>query len=86
MKLSEKIAIAIDGFVLCGGDIDIESLVILIEPHTAQLEAENGEMRVALKNIAAQAQVQYEIGIGTRAEAKYILDKCHGALLTGEKN
>ena len=41
MKLSEKIAIAIDGFVLCGGDIDIESLVILIEPHTAQLEAEN---------------------------------------------
>ena len=45
MKLSEKIAMAIDGFVLCGGDIDIESLVILIEPYTAKLEAELEEIK-----------------------------------------
>ena len=52
----------------------------IAEGYLAKLEADNGTMRVALKNIAGQAQIQYELGIGTRAEAKYILDKCHDAL------
>lgn len=40
MKLSKQIATKIDEFVRHGGDIDIESLIILIEPHTSQREAE----------------------------------------------
>ena len=51
MKPSEQIAMAIDGFVLCGGDIDIESLVILIEPHTAKLEAEIEALREIIMDL-----------------------------------
>ncbi len=50
MKLSEKIAKAIDEFVLCGGDIDMESLITLIEPHTAQLGAEDEALRLKAKH------------------------------------
>ncbi len=45
------------------------------------LVGKNGTLRIALKNIAAQAQIQYELGVGTRAEAKHILDICQDALL-----
>ena len=64
MKLDKQIAMEIDEFVLHGGDIDMDSLVNIIEPLTAQLEASNTELLEALEdyiNVPVMADPGHEL-------------------------